>query len=259
MRDVLKNKTPAALILVTGLLWANFGWCLPAIASDDEVATGVEEMLPQVEYAPGIYASITLDEGLTGVFDVAAAEAAWTCGDCSAENDASAKFCSECGAKKGDFAGSEKLSGIRMCTQCGAVNEKAAKFCGDCGSPLGVAAGGNMVFVPGRGYYAKGTMIESGHARTGLWVSGLLLWLLGGPAIAGTGVAVNSAGLYVVGALVSVGGLVMFIVGLAYKTKPVYAFRAEEDRDYYTAWRDAPERLRDDERAWNIEVTCLSF
>ncbi|MEE9458028.1 MAG: zinc ribbon domain-containing protein [bacterium] len=259
MREVLKNKPPAALILVTGLLWASFGWCLPLTASDDEAVTGVEETLPQIECAPEIYASITHDEVLTGLFDIAAAEAAWTCGDCSKENNASAKFCSDCGVKKGGVAGSEKLSGIRMCTQCGAANEKAGKYCGDCGTPLGVAGGGNMVYVPGRGYYAKGTMIESGHARTGLWVSGLLLWLLVGPGIAYAGVGTTSTGLYALGGLITIGGLVMFIVGLASKTKPIYAFRAEEDRNNYTPWPDAPERLRDDEWAWTIDVTCLSF
>src|SRR5512132_3814955 len=48
-----------------------------------------------------------------------------TCGACGAENEASRKFCGECGAPL-----------ARACPSCGTANPPSVKFCGECGSAL---------------------------------------------------------------------------------------------------------------------------
>jgi class 3 adenylate cyclase len=47
------------------------------------------------------------------------------CANCTSENPAEKKYCSECGAEL-----------VHRCPRCGASSAPAAKFCGDCGSPL---------------------------------------------------------------------------------------------------------------------------
>src|SRR4249920_2026876 len=48
-----------------------------------------------------------------------------TCGACGAENEATRKFCGECGAPL-----------ARACPSCGTANPPSVKFCGECGSSL---------------------------------------------------------------------------------------------------------------------------
>ena len=47
------------------------------------------------------------------------------CSACGEANEASRKFCAECGAPL-----------MRACAACGTANAPAAKFCGECGQPL---------------------------------------------------------------------------------------------------------------------------
>src|SRR6185295_15508565 len=54
---------------------------------------------------------------------------AMRCSSCGTENEASRKFCGECGSKL-----------LAACPTCGAANAPDMKFCGECGSPLGDAA-----------------------------------------------------------------------------------------------------------------------
>ena len=50
------------------------------------------------------------------------------CGNCSHENETSAKFCSECGAPL-----------ALRCVSCDAVQPAGSKFCNQCGTPVGKA------------------------------------------------------------------------------------------------------------------------
>jgi class 3 adenylate cyclase len=52
-----------------------------------------------------------------------------TCANCGTQNEASQKFCVECG---------ERLAAA--CAVCGTVNAPTAKFCGECGNPLAASA-----------------------------------------------------------------------------------------------------------------------
>ena len=51
------------------------------------------------------------------------------CSACGEANEASRKFCAECGAPL-----------TRACAACGTANAPAAKFCGECGTALGAQA-----------------------------------------------------------------------------------------------------------------------
>ena len=65
-----------------------------------------------------------------------------TCSNCGTANDASRKFCAECG---------QRLAST--CQVCGTVNQAGAKFCGECGNVVGdgteLAAGGVELPAPG--------------------------------------------------------------------------------------------------------------
>ncbi|MHB0956527.1 MAG: zinc ribbon domain-containing protein [Pirellulaceae bacterium] len=49
------------------------------------------------------------------------------CGQCRAENDATANFCNQCGAP---------LAPSQACPACGARNDKDSRFCIQCGKPV---------------------------------------------------------------------------------------------------------------------------
>ena len=141
----------------------------------------------------------------------------WTCPHCAHVNPGSAIYCSQCGEERTPTVEPEP-SDSHVCPDCGFVNDKDAKFCGKCRAEFGI------VFVPEKGYVPRGTLIEPPHTRKGLWITGLSLWLVGGPLLGALCAASGDtkAG-YILGATVSAGGLVMFVVGLTVKTKPVYA------------------------------------
>ncbi|MEE9456812.1 MAG: zinc ribbon domain-containing protein, partial [bacterium] len=185
MGRILKVNGAFVLILASALLWANIAWAVPWNGLSEELEATVTEELPIIEYDPLTYAQITCDESLPEIFDVAAVGETWTCVNCGHVNPPDAKFCTACGTKKGEEAPGIGVSAARVCPKCGFVNEKEANFCSDCGynffgTEVG-AAGLEMVHVPGRGYVPKGTMIDPGHARTRLWVTGLVMWLVIGP------------------------------------------------------------------------------
>ncbi len=92
------------VVLASLLLWGSFAWGLPAEA-------------PAAE----------------GEVEVAPAEVAWRCDRCGTVNDASAKYCMECGAEKGGEAEVAPVEGAWRCDQCGTVNDASAKYCMECG------------------------------------------------------------------------------------------------------------------------------
>lgn len=262
MHDVLKGKGWLVLALAGALLWANFASALPWNRITEEPESTPTEELAKFEYPPPTYAETTYDEVLYGIFDVAAAEDTWTCANCGAENPADAKYCSECGTKKGEEAAAAGLPDVKVCPKCGYVNEKEAKFCGGCGYNFYAAgpgaAGMEMVQVPGRGYVPKGTMIEPGHATKSIWVTGLVMWLVIGPGITILGIAGETTPVSIIGLTVSSGGLIIFLIGLAVKTEPVYALRTAED-DALSRVARMRESLEPERFALKIEVPVLTF
>jgi membrane protease subunit (stomatin/prohibitin family) len=57
------------------------------------------------------------------------------CGNCSALNPESAKFCASCGQPLAAVAAAPSGATVH-CTQCGTVNAATAKFCANCGASL---------------------------------------------------------------------------------------------------------------------------
>jgi ribosomal protein L40E len=263
MGRTLKVNAAFVLILASALLWANIAWAVPWNRLSEEVEATAAEELPIIEYAPLTYGQITCDEISPAIFAVAAAGETWTCVNCGRVNPADAKYCSACGTtKEGGSAGSG-LSDARVCPKCGFVNEKGAKFCGDCrynfARPEGAAAGLERAYVPGRGYVPRGTMVEPGHARTGVWVTGLLMWLLVGPGIAVAGIGNDSKALYILGGVVWQVGEILFIVGIGAKTRPVYASRTSLDDDVQPRLAYARKSLEPEGLAVKVELPLFSF
>lgn len=255
MGRTLKVNGAFVLILASALMWANIAWAVPW--------NRITEELPTRGSNPSTCGHVAYDEVLPEIFAVAAAGETWTCVNCGRVNPADAKYCSACGTtKEGGSAGSG-LSDARVCPKCGFVNEKGAKFCGDCrynfARPEGTAAGLEMVYVPGRGYVPRGTMVEPGHARTGLWATGLVMWLLVGPGVLAAGITEDSVGLYTLGGIIYLTGQILFIVGVGAKTKPVYASRAGLDDDVQPRLAYARKSLEPDGFAVKAEVPLLSF
>ncbi len=150
-----------------------------------------------------------------------------------------------------------------MCPKCEYVNEKEAKFCGGCGYNFFAAgpgaAGIEMVDVPGRGYVPKGTMIEPGHATKPIWVTGLVMWLVIGPGLMILGLAGEETPFIIAGGTISSGGLIIFLIGLAVKTAPVYASRMPEYDDALARVARTRESPGLEGFALKIEVPVLSF
>ncbi len=262
MGFILRPNRAFILILTSALLWASIAWAAPSSRLDEEAEPTAAEELPTIEYDPLTYARSAHGGILLELLDVAAAGETWTCDKCGAENPARAKYCSECGTKRGEAA-ALGLTDARVCPKCGFVNEKGASFCGGCRYNFygagGTASGLEMVYVPGRGNVPKGTMIEPGHAQTALWVTGLVMWLALGPGVAVVGTGQNRLEFYIAGGLISLGGLVMFIVGLAVKTEPVYALRADLGADVQPRLACARKSLEPERFAVEAEVTLISF
>ncbi len=263
MGRILKFNGAYVLILTSALLWANIAWAVPWNRLSEELEATVTEELPIIEYDPLTYAQITCDELLPEIFDIAAVGETWTCVNCGHVNPPDAKFCSASGTKKGGGSAGTGLSDVKGCPTCGFVNDRDARFCGGCGYNLsvsrGTAAGIEMVYVPGRGYVPRGTMIEPGHARTGLWVTGLLMWLLVGPGIVVAAIDKDSRALYILGGNVYLVGQILFIVGIGAKTKPVYASRTSLDDDVQPRLAYARRSLEPEGLAVKVELPLFSF
>jgi hypothetical protein len=204
-----------AVVLASLLLWGSFAWGLPAEAPAE------------------------------GEAEVAPAEGAWKCGHCGTANDASANYCKECGAEKGgeaETAPKNPWARVRLsaaydyakCPECGKKNEIQAKSCSRCGvelpQPSAEMTDPDTVFVPGRGYYEDGALVEPAKTREGYWITGLVLTVsgltvLGFAGYYGGDVGGAIAALPCLAAVVT--GVTLFIIGVG-KTKPVYAFEKSQ-------------------------------
>jgi hypothetical protein len=159
------------------------------------------------------------------------------------------------------------------CPRCGNKNEVRRPACYRCGYPLPRPSpdmtDSDMVFVPGKGYYREGTLLEPGGTRKDLWVLGVislgaggfiltLRAVLGGDDDLG-GEASFMVGTAVAGVSLTAAGGALLIFGLATDKEPVYAFGDGEpygyrERDYY-ALRPA----NSGGAPLKVEVTALGF
>ena len=131
------------------------------------------------------------------------------------------------------------------CPQCGKENDLRATRCSRCKyefpQPSADVTDPAMVFVPGKGYYREGTLLEPAESRKDLWIPGLVFAgvglvtmdvavVLAEDDVFGGGDTEAEAIAFVAGGVITIIGGVLVIVGLTSKTQPVYAFRAAEPR-----------------------------
>jgi ribosomal protein L37E len=251
MVNLVKMTPQILVVLATLVLWTSFAWGLPADVPADE-----------------------------GGAEVTAAEDTWRCGNCGAENVAAAKYCTECGAKRADKAGvgpKDPWAGAMIsaaydhakCPQCGKKNEVRAETCARCGDELPQPSTEftypPWVFVPGKGYYREGTLLEPPIKRKGFIITGYALIAVGAAAVIGAAAyegeneePVGYLGFFG-GATIGGAGGVLLIIGYATWKEPIYAFNRGglyENGPRYTY----AQRPRDyDAATLKVEVTALGF
>jgi hypothetical protein len=160
------------------------------------------------------------------------------------------------------------------CPYCWDYNELTAARCRSCGrefpQPSGEYTYPPWVFVPGKGYYEEGTLLEPGKSRKGLWITGLVLIPVGliafsaaggftyedgyGTNLTYRGFAVFYGGL---GAM-AVGG-VLLIIALTTRKEPVYAFDGGEPYEPLNGRTYARRSPDSDGATLKVEVTVLGF
>ncbi len=208
------------VVLAFSVLWVSFAWALPA---DTEASDGEDEVALEDRWA-GVKISDAYD--------------------------------------------------YAKCPRCGKKNEIRAETCSRCGwelpQPSADVTDPYLVFVPGRGYFREGEMIEPGRTRAWLWVTGLVIGSLGAGEVLLASAFLMSEGItteerqgftavLVFGGVMLVGGVLMTVVGLKHKTKPVYAFHTGELDEGYegVACAGAPRGRGNVE--FKIEMPVLSF
>jgi hypothetical protein len=179
---------------------------------------------------------------------------------------------------KADEAPQGPWAGVRIsdaydyakCAQCGKKNEVRAESCSRCRrelpQPSAEVTDPASVFVPGKGYYREGTLLEPG--KKGLLIPGLVLAGSGlaaftvGCTLAGeseTGEMGPEAILVFAGFGMAVTGGVLLIIALATWTEPVYAFGCGERFGPYESEAFARRSPDTESVGLKVEVTLLSF
>jgi hypothetical protein len=148
------------------------------------------------------------------------------------------------------------------CTYCWEYNELTAARCPSCGHEFPLPSAEYTyppwVFVPGRGYYKEGTLLEPGKTRKGYWIAGIVLTASSLPA----GILAGYYGGEVGGAvgLAALGvGVGLIIYGLVARTEPVYAFAGGERFEPYESEAYARTSADSEGVALKVEVTVLGF
>ncbi len=151
------------------------------------------------------------------------------------------------------------------CPECGKKNEIRAERCSRCGyefpQPSPEMTDPDTVFVPGKGYYEEGALLEPAKTRKRYWITGIILTASG---VAGAGFAGYYGG-DVGGAIAAlpclaavITGVTLFIFGIG-KTKPVYAFESGDLLRPYDRPTYALRPADSDGVALEVELTVLGF
>jgi hypothetical protein len=179
-------------------------------------------------------------------------------------------------------AAEDRWAGVRIsdaydyaeCPQCWKRNDVRAESCTDCGNvlpqPSAEMTDPDMVFVPGKGYYREGTLLEPAKTRKGFIITGYALIAAGAALVIG-GAAFTyyvEQGLYkgfwayyggIAGACVAAAGGAFLVLGYATRKDPVYALNRWgvcETGPSYTYARRSPDS---DNVGLKVEVTVLGF
>jgi hypothetical protein len=173
-----------------------------------------------------------------------------------------------------EVAAGDPWAGVRIsdayddlrCPYCWGYNELTAARCRSCGhefpQPSADVTDPDMVFVPGKGYYREGTLLEPGKSRKGFWITGLVLTASGLTvgALAGYYGGDIGGAIAALPCLAAIAiGVPLLIYGLATRTDPVYAFAGGEHYGPYEQPTFTRRPADSDGGALKIEVTLLSF
>ncbi len=176
-----------------------------------------------------------------------------------------------------EAAAEDRWAGVKIsdaydyakCPRCGHKNEVRRPACYRCGYPLPQPSGEYTyppwVFVPGKGYYREGTVVEPRKSRrNGLWTAGLALtgagitMLIGGATSEYSGEGIPAMVITIpLGVGMTVFGIWLFKFGFK-KTETIYAFKTGTLNDPYAV---AYERRSPDSDgvALEVELTVLGF
>jgi hypothetical protein len=175
-----------------------------------------------------------------------------------------------------DAAPGDPWAGVRIseaydyarCPRCGHKNEIRRPACYRCGyelpQPSAEMTGPDMVFVPGKGYYREGALVESGKISTPILITGLAI-MGGGAALVAFGAPITGDGEPVGFVFFGIPGLCAMGVGVvlvivATRTKPpVYALGSGERFEPYERPAFALRSADSDNAALKVEVTLLGF
>jgi ribosomal protein L40E len=250
MPDFARSVPQIPVVLASLILWVSFAWGLPAEP-------------PAAE----------------GEADVAPAEAAWNCDRCGTANDASAKYCTECGAEKSGEAKAEAedpWAGVRIsgaydyakCLNCSLKNEVRAERCWQCGSelpkPLKEFKYPPWVFVPGEGYYREGTLLEPPKTTKALWILGLVVTAVGvwWTADRFSITLENTTGKHMLEVMAGIPimalGVTLMVFGFK-KSEPVYAFIDGDCYELYEGVASAQTPPDAVDIACEVELTAFGF
>ncbi len=155
------------------------------------------------------------------------------------------------------------------CPQCGTSNDLRAAECKRCHyrfpQPSPDVTDPNQVFVPGRGYYREGALIEPAQSRKGFWIPGVVIGSVGLSTMSVAAsvlvaeendyqeVDVEAARTVLwIGSGMTVVGVVLIIIGFTSKTKAVYAF-------VQPAWRAPVARVAGDSSPGRAEGLTFKF
>jgi hypothetical protein len=156
------------------------------------------------------------------------------------------------------------------CPNCEFQNEIKAGQCKQCGSPLPQPSPAmtdpSYVFVPGHGYFREGSLVEPAKSQKGYWVTGGVLITAGAITALASYIAMGGYyqedWFYLAGlpslAGIAVGG-VLFVVGFATRTGPVYAFASGGRFDPYERPAFALRSADSNGAALKVELTVLGF
>ncbi|MEE9458033.1 MAG: hypothetical protein V3W11_12880 [bacterium] len=173
-----------------------------------------------------------------------------------------------------DVAPKDPWAGVKIsdayddlrCPYCWGYNELTAARCPSCGYEFRLPSGEYTyppwVFVPGKGYYREGTLLEPGKSRKGYWITGLVLTASGLTvgALAGYYGGDIGGAIAALPCLAAIAvGVPLLIYGLATRTEAVYAFESGERYEPYERPAFALRSPGSDGGGLKIEVTLLGF